>query len=176
MEFHYVGLLKVCPGARVLYTDTDSIIYKTERSLYDILEEQPEFKERFDLSNLAPDHRLFNNDRKAVPGTMKFEITSQISAFCGLAAKSYALKLSDQTEDRRAKGVKRGWQKANLGFDDYVAVLNGGQPKMAKFQTFRSRNFNMTTDTNIKVSLPITDDKRVFIPNSHYTKPLGYFD
>ena len=105
---------------------------------------------------------------------MKFEYTEPIRGFCGLAAKSYAVKFNDHT-DRRAKGVKRKWAKTHLDFDDYVDVLNGQQPKKARYQLFRSRKMKITTDEVSKISLPTSDDKRVFIDNSFETVPIGYY-
>lgn len=79
-------------NARLLYTDTDSLILhiKTKHLYQDIAK----LREHFDTSNFPKEHELYSSKNKKVPGLMKMEEGGKIiTEFAGLAPKLYALRV-----------------------------------------------------------------------------------
>jgi len=89
---------------RLLATNTDSLIVL------------------FDTSDFPKYHFLQSNINRKVMGKMKSETNKGcISEFCGLRSKMYAFKC-ENTESKRAKGIKLSAQK-HLRLEDYKSVL-----------------------------------------------------
>lgn len=115
-EFHYDFMLKNLDyrDCKLLYTDTDSLIYHIKGdNVYSLIKQH---KDRFDTSDYALgnpfDIGLYN---KKIPGLMKDENNGRImTEFVGLRAKMYSLRVENGEEAeeeeeivKRAKGVKR---------------------------------------------------------------------
>ncbi|XP_054008915.1 uncharacterized protein LOC128892496 [Hylaeus anthracinus] len=105
-EFHHDYMLPTHDDkCKVMYTDTDSLIYHIEcENIYDTIKRDIN---RFDTSDYPVgnvyDIPLVN---KEVPGLMKDENNGAImTEFVGLRAKMYALRVDGKKDTKKAKGV-----------------------------------------------------------------------
>ena len=104
-NFHY-NYIKPEYGdnARVLFTDTDSLMYeiKTDDFYMGISDD---VKDRFDTSNYPPNHPsgIPSGFNTKVVGVMKDEIMEE---FVGLRAKLYSFKMYEGEETKKCKELK----------------------------------------------------------------------
>ncbi|EZA48473.1 hypothetical protein X777_13782 [Ooceraea biroi] len=123
-EFHHEYMVPVYHDrCKVMYTDTDSLIYHIECE--DVYEQMKRDIARFDTSDYASDNvygiPLAN---KKVLGLMKDENNGAImTEFVGLRAKMYALKVDSKKDTKKAKGVKSNVVTRTITFDDYMQCL-----------------------------------------------------
>ena len=100
-DFHYNYIKKKCgPKAKLLITDTDSLMYEihTEDFFEDIRED---IKEKFDTSNF--ENSKLQRLNKKVPGMLKDEAGGKIiSEYVGLRATSYVFDM----DGKNSKNVK----------------------------------------------------------------------
>ncbi|KAJ8915534.1 hypothetical protein NQ315_012417 [Exocentrus adspersus] len=108
--------------AKLLYTDTDSLIYQL--NVPDIYEHIKEDSHRFDTSDYEPNIPYgIEQKNKKVPGLMKDENNGQIMLeFVGLRAKMYAYKVHNDKIVKRSKGSTLESVK-KISFDDYKRTL-----------------------------------------------------
>src|SRR5690606_10650447 len=140
MYNHYYNVLKkTYPDVRLLYTDTDSLVFqvKTEDLFADMIK-YPELRNTFDSSNLPKTHPLYEPciKNKGKYGCFKDETNGEvIEKFAGLRAKMYVVQYNEsflsktdlQSKSKlkkRAKGVKKCEIK-NYVFDNYHKALMG---------------------------------------------------
>ena len=115
-EFHYEYIkTKYGEKAKLLFTDTDSLMYEieTEDFYKDI---SPDIHAWFDTSNYPPNHPsgIKTGVNKMVIGMMKDEAEGKsITKFVGLRAKNYSFIL-DGEENKKCKGIKKNVTKNNL--------------------------------------------------------------
>ena len=108
-DFHYNYIKPKYGGkAKLLLTDTDSLIYEieTEDFYKDI---SADVKDRFDTSDYTPNHPsgIPSGFNKKVLGMFKDEAAGKvIDEFVGLRAKLYSYKMFDGKESKKCKGVK----------------------------------------------------------------------
>jgi len=106
-EFHHDYMLPMYhEKCKVMYTDTDSLIYLIEcDDVYDIMKRDIS---RFDTTDYAVDNAYgFPLVNKKVPGLMKDENNGAIlTEFVGLRVKMYALSVDDKKDTKKVKGVK----------------------------------------------------------------------
>ena len=132
-RFHYdVMKAKYGNNARLLFTDTDSLMYEVETD--DFYKDMVENAELFDMSNFEQSNKYYKpefQDNKAVVGLMKDEAAGNpIVEFCGLRPKMYSFKAAkvhaDGTVDffdkHRAKGLQRA-AAAKFTHEQYLAQL-----------------------------------------------------
>ena len=108
--FHY-NFIKNKYGnkAKLLITDTDSLMYEieTEDFYKDI---SNDVKNRFDTSDYSPNHPsgIPTGCNKKVLGMFKDETAGKImEEFAGLRAKLYSYKMFDGEESKKCKGIKK---------------------------------------------------------------------
>ena len=176
-DFHYDYVKpKYGENARLLFTDTDSLCYeiKTENFYEDIADDVPA---KFDTSNYPKDHPIAGHNKKVL-GMMKDEAGGNIiTEFVGLRSKLYAYKTQGGGEDKKCKGVKKAVVKSCISLENYKACLFENKQHLARFNTFRSRKHEITTDRVTKVALSANDDKRLPIPNDpkYGTMAIGHW-
>ncbi|RLU15904.1 hypothetical protein DMN91_011660 [Ooceraea biroi] len=125
-EFHHEYMLpSYRDKCKVLYMDTDSLIYHIECE--DVYETLKHDIARFDTSDYASNNvygiPLAN---KKVPVLMKDENNGAImTEFVGLRAKMYALKVDGKKVTKKVKGVKTNVIARTITFDDYIQCLEG---------------------------------------------------
>ena len=120
-------------GARLLFTDTDSLMYEIETA--NLYADIGSMKEKFDLSNYEPSHELYHPSlagNKAVVGLMKDETAGNpIVEFVGLRPKMYSFQAVKVKPDgtleafakHRAKGIQRVVAE-KFTHEQYKAQLN----------------------------------------------------
>ncbi|XP_070170813.1 uncharacterized protein [Polyergus mexicanus] len=155
---------------KIMYTDTDSLIYRVECE--DIYENMKRDIDKFDTSDYAMDNAYgMPLANKKIPGAMKDENAGAImTEFIGLRAKMYALRVAGKSDTKRIKGVKR--------MPDYRQNANisriGIEMKREQF-CIRSELHEMYTVSELKIALSPHDDKRYTISGTTDTLPWGHY-
>ena len=109
-DFHY-GFIKpkYRDKAKLLFTDTDSLAYEIQtKDFYRDITQN--VKKLFDTSNYLADHpsKIPTGKNKKIPGMFKDEAGGKVIAeFIGLRAKLYSYRMHLESEEKRAKGVKK---------------------------------------------------------------------
>ena len=177
----YYNVMKAIFGDRVhlLYTDTDSFIYKiSSADLYEEL--RPHARDYFDFSNYPENHLLKNSCNKKVPGKFKDESASKcITEFVGLRSKMYSFMFDDKkdvskAEVRVAKGVQISVIFNDLRFFTYLNCLWNDEVKEHNFKTIRSMKHSMATYTQSKITLCPFEDKR-YLLDAINSLPYGHY-
>ena len=161
--------------AKLCYTDTDSLVIhiKTDDFYKDI---SNDVERLFDTSNYnKKDNRpLPIGKNKKVIGMFKDELGGKImTEFCALRAKTYAYKLDDDTEHKKAKGTKKSVIKRELMFENYKDSLFNDKIILRSQQRFRSDHHRMYTEEVNKIAQSSNDDKRIQTFNKVTTFPYG---
>ena len=99
----------------------------------------------------------------------------QITEFVGLRAKMYSYKV-DETEEKRAKGVKKNVIKKDISFNDYYkCLIKRVNPVYRKMNLIRSHKYEIYSETVNKVALSADDDKRIIINDGISTRAHGHY-
>ena len=102
-QFHYDYVLKTFNNAKLLFTDTDFLVYEIKDSNF--YQQCFKDKELFDFSGYSKDSIYFDDSNKKKLGKMKDEFNgNKIDEFVGLKSKMYSL-ISNDWEMNKAKGV-----------------------------------------------------------------------
>lgn len=172
-EFFYGVIKKYYPKTRLAYSDTDSLLL-VFYGIDDINKELATgvLKKYMDFSNFTPDHPYYSTENKGKLGFLKSETKEvAITEFVCLQAKSYSLKLSDETRKTAAKGVKRNIQE-KLHHDIYLDIHNEEIPshyeEICNIETTRC---NIKTRKSKKNCLSKADNKRYY---SSSNESCGY--
>ena len=108
-EFHY-NYIKRKYDAKLLFTDTDSLVYEIKTN--DVYKDFYENKILFDFSDYPQDSKFFDLVNKEVIGKIKDEFKGKIiNEFIGLKSKMYSLTPVDNEEVKKAKGVNKNVTK-----------------------------------------------------------------
>ena len=155
--------------------DTDSfvIVIKTEDFYKDIVSDVERW---FDASNYDKKDNipLPIGKNKKVIGLFKDELgRKSIVEFCALRAKTYAHKLNDDTEHKKAKGTKKYIVKREIMFENYKDSLFNDKVIIRSQQRFRSYNHKVYTEEVNKIALSSNDDKRIQTFDKVTTYPYG---
>ena len=165
-------------NVELCYMDTDSFIMKirTDDFYKDISNDVDKW---FDTSNDdANDNRpLPIGKHKKVIGKFKDELGGKImGAFCALKAKTYAFKLDNDIEVKKAKGTKKCVVKRHITFNDYVNTLFNDNKLLKSQFAFKSDHHKIYTQKINKIALNYFDDKRIQCNDKITTYPYGYFN
>ena len=176
-DFHYNVMLNYfSPTAlSLLYTDTDSFIYHIKSE--NIYEDLVKLKEYFDFSNYPPDHFLFCEDRKKIPGFFKDESGGKIiTKFISLKSKMYSFITEENEQERRSfklKGVHYSIINNDIKFENFLDCLNNHTIYEHEFNNIRSFQHKLFTSKQSKISLSAYDDKR-YLLNNISSVPYGH--
>ena len=176
-EFHYNYIKpKYGSKAKLLYTDTDSLMYEieTEDFYKDI---SGDVKDRFDTSGYPPNHPsgIPTGCNKKVLGMFKDEVGGGcIEEFVGLRAKLYSYKMFEGEESKKCKGVKKSVVKKSITHEDYKTCLFTGKEELRKMNVIRFYNHEVYTETVNKVALSPDDDKRYILGDPINTLSWGH--
>ena len=167
-DFHYKY---IGDKAELLFTDTDSLMYliQTEDFYQDI---NKDMKRKFDTSDYPEKHPsgIKSGINKKVIGKFKDKVGGkQTTHFVGLRPKLYSFKVEDNSETRKAKGVKKNVIKNGLSFEDYKKCLFS-EEVMKDMNIIRSKNHDIYSMTVNKLALSANDDKRLICENKINTK------
>ena len=103
-QFYYDYVLKKS-DAKLLFTDTDSLVYEIkDGSLYQCFKD----KHMFDFSGYPKNSVYYDISNKKILGEMKGELNGvEIVEFVGLKSKMYSLIADNDKEVSKAKGVNK---------------------------------------------------------------------
>ena len=93
--------------------------------------------------------------------------------FCALRAKIYTYLLEDDSEMKKAKGVKRCVVKRRLMFENYKDSLFNNKTIMRSQLRFKSDHHNVYTEEVNKIALNSSDNKRLQTFDRIKTYPYG---
>ncbi|XP_011883766.1 PREDICTED: uncharacterized protein LOC105570924 [Vollenhovia emeryi] len=175
-EFHHEYMLPLYRDkCKIMYTDTDSLIYHVECE--DVYETVKRDIRRFDTSDYPDDNAYgIPHANKKVPGLMKDENNGAImTEFVGLRAKMYALRVDGKNDAKRAKGVKSNVVARTITFDDYTRCLRDEIEMTRRQSCIRSKLHQVYTVSETKIALSPHDDKRYIVPDSTDTLPWGHY-
>ena len=174
-DFHYKCIQKKYKDkAELLFTDTDSLIYhiNTEDFYKDI---SSDILSKFDTSDYPSNHPsgIPTGVNKKVIGMFKDEVAGkQITHFVGLRPKLYSIKIEQNKEVRKCKGIKKSVVKKTMDFNDYVQCLFTGEKEMRTMKIIRSENHDIYSKEVNKIALSNEDDKRTVMFNKVNTMAL----
>ncbi|XP_076300587.1 uncharacterized protein LOC143218904 [Lasioglossum baleicum] len=175
--FHYEYMYpKFQQNCKILYTDTDSLIYEiTCDDAYETLLKRD--IHRYDTSNYTV------NNVYGVPiankkqlGLMKDENGGKImTEFVGLRSKMYAIRVHDDCETKKIKGIRTNVTARDISFEDYVECLNNHTEKSVSSNCIASVRHQVYSMSEIKLALSPYDDKRYICNNLINTLPWGHY-
>ena len=177
-NFHYNYIKrKYGDKAKLLFTDTDSLMYEIETDDFykDI---SADVKHRFDTSDYPPDHPsgIPSGFNKKVLVMFKDETAGEvIDEFVGLRAKLYSYKMLEGEESKKCKGVKKSVVKKSITHEDYKKCLFNGKEQLRKMNIIKSRRHEIYTEEVNKVALSPIHDKRHILEDGVYTLALGHY-
>ena len=120
-EYHY-KYIKTKYNAKLLFTDTDSLVYEIKTE--DVYEDFYEDKNLFDFSDYPRDSNFFDPVNKKAIGKTKDEFKGKIlSEFVELKSKMYSFVDVDGEENKKAKGVNKKVAK-NTRHKKFVVLFN----------------------------------------------------
>ena len=180
-RFHYqVIVKKYGNAARLLFTDTDSLMYHI--STDDVYKDMNPLKdEYFDTGDYPKDHFLHSRLNAKVLGKMKDECNGKPPLeFVGLRSKMYSLLLhvspdGDEDSKKTAKGIKKSFVKHHVRHQMYFDALVTREPSSANFFNFRSTSHKIETVHFYKKCLSAYDDKRFVLNDGVSTLAYGHY-
>ena len=141
-------------GAKLLFIDTDSLVYEIKSE--DVYEECFKHKELFDFSEYLVDLKFYDSTNKKILGKMKDEFKGQIiTEFIGLNRKMYPLTSIDNKGTSKAKGVNK-----KIRPNEYVECLFNENVVRHNMKRIQSKLHGIGTYDVFKISLSCFDDKR----------------
>ena len=177
-DFHYNYIKsKYADKAKLLFTDTDSLMYEieTEDFYKDI---SGDVKDRFDTSDYPENHPsgIPTGENKKVLGMMKDEAAGKIiKEFVGLRSKLYSFVMDDGGETKKCKGIKKQVVKRSIRHEDYKTCLTTGKELLRKQNILRSYEHEVYTEEVNKVALSALDDKRYILSDGMDTLAWGHY-
>ncbi len=174
-QFHY-DCMKSLYGdrAKLLMTDTDSLIYDIEtEDLYDDMVNNLHW---FDTSDYPKNHSAYSEVNKKVLGKFKDETNGNpIVEFVGLRPKMYSILEKGNIEKKKtAKGISRVVTK-KMTHQSYLDSLFGENSTTAKMIQIRSENHTVVTAEVKKTALSPYDDKRFVLEDKISTLAHGHY-
>ena len=176
-DFHY-NYIKLMYGdkAKLLFTDTDSLMYEieTEDFYKDI---SGDVINRFDTSDYPDNHPsgIPTGCNKKVLGMFKDEAVGKcIKEFVGLRAKLYSYKMFEGEESKKCKGIKKRVVEKSITHEYYKTCLFTGKEQLRKMNIIRSYDHEVYTEEVNKVALSAEDDKRYIMEDGIHTMAWGH--
>lgn len=191
-NFHY-EVMKNKYGEKIslLYTDTDSLIYriKTNNFFNDL---KFDLLCHFDTSNFPTNHFCYSGKKKNIPGLFKDELKGEImTQFVTLRPKLYGYTVSG-IEHKKAKGVKKYVRDKYMTVNHYLDILTKFRIQNSKhfdtlnaessqinahcyINSIQATNHNVFSKTMRKIVLSANDDKRVILKYGICTLPYGHY-
>ena len=177
-DFHYNYIKsKYADKAKLLFTDTDSLMYEieTEDFYKDI---SGDVKDKFDTSDYPENHPsgIPTGENKKVLGMMKDEVAGKIiKEFVGLRSKLYSFVMDDGGETKKCKGIKKQVVERSIMHEHYKTCLKTGKELLRKQNILRSYNHEVYTEEVNKVALSALDDKRYILSDGMDTLAWGHY-
>jgi hypothetical protein len=159
-SFHYEYIVpKYEKRAKLLMTDTDSLIYYVETP--DIYADMLSDIDNFDTSDYPSDHTAYSVANKKKLGKMKDEYCGRlIREFVGLKLKMYSILDIENNEKKTAKGISKRVSAKKIRHESYKEVLFNESTTTTDMQLIRSIEHEVFTVSLMKTALSPYDDKR----------------
>ena len=172
-EFHYDYIKnKYDDNSRLLFTDTDNLIYEIETE--DVYEDCSKDKEMFDFSNYLTKSKYYDDSKKLTVGKIKDERTGVvIKEFVGLKSKMYSLLVDDSSEHKKVKDVNKNFVAA-ISHNQYKDVLLNNKSLRHSMNRIQSKNHRIGTYEISNISLSCFDDKIYILKNGYGGLAFGY--
>lgn len=178
-DFHYNYMRQKYVNPKLLFTDTDSLMYelKTNDFYKDISED---VEKMFDTSNFPKVHPsgIKCGINKKVIGMFKDEAGGKsITEFVGLRAKLYSFNMYEGGKlkpTKKCKGVKKSVTDKTICIDDYKKCLKDGVEQMRSMKVIRSEAHQLYSQEVNKVALSSSDDKRHILEDGISTLAHGH--
>ena len=176
-DFHYSYIKnKYGNKAKLLFTDTDSLMYEIETGDFyaDIACDVDRW---FDTSDypLELSSVMRSGVNKKVIGMFKDEACGkQIQEFIGLRAKLYSYKIAGE-EHKKCKGIIKAVVKNRITHDDYKECLFSNAIKLRSMNVIRSDKHDVYTEKINKIALSADDDKRLIMQDGISTLAYGHY-
>ena len=177
-DFHYnVINKKYGEKAKLLFTDTDSLMYEiTTEDIYKDLYGTEEMKNLFDNSEYSEDNEYFFKENKKVIGKMKDEAGGvPIVEFVGLRSKMYSCIKDNNKGGKTAKGIKKSVIEKDINHINYKETLFSKQQMHHKMKTIRRSCYKISSYEINKVSLSCFDDKRHLLNDAIKSYAYGHY-
>ncbi|XP_051170478.1 uncharacterized protein LOC127287531 [Leptopilina boulardi] len=175
-DFHYDYMRKKYGmNCKLLYTDTDSLIYNIKCE--DVYSDMRADIFKFDTSDY-PMNNVYGipQANKKVLGLMKDECNGRIvTEFVGLRSKMYSLRVDNQDFLKKAKGVKSNVVKNHITFNDYIYCLKNIKIQSRTQYSIRSKLHKVLTLKQKKIALSPYDDKRFLLKHNTDTLAWGHY-
>ena len=142
-DFHYNYIKnKYGDGAKLLFTDMDSLTYEIEAE--DVYQDFWYDKDKFDNSDYPENSPYHDKTNKKVIGKFKDGGASiPIVEFVGLKFKMYSYIKNDEKGGKTVKGIKKNVIKNDLKHEDYINVLLHNKQLHHKMKTIRSHKHQL---------------------------------
>ena len=175
-DFHYNYIKdKYGDKAKLLFTDTDSLMYEIQTD--DVYKDLFVDKDKFDNSDYPEDSPFYFGDNKKVIGKFKDEAAGvPITEFVGLKSKMYSYIKDNGLGDKTAKGVKKQVIKTDIKHINYNNVLMNNSQMRHKMRCIRSVKHQLGTYEINKISLSCFDDKRYIHDNGITSYAYGHYE
>ena len=168
-------------NVRLLMSDTDSLVYHIKKpisAVYAKLKHNPwmdfsNYKDRGHFSD------FYSAEKYLTPGFMKDESNgSYIEEFAGCAAKAYSLKLEEDVEKMRLKGVKSAFTANHIRHEHFCnAVLDKDYTiEFAFFYDIKSKHHQLKTVRCTKSTLVPFNNKKYFADGDGTVYSFGHKD
>ena len=163
-------VLKTFNDVRLLFTDTDSLVYEIKGD--NIYEQCFRDKHLFDFSGYDKSSVYYCDMNKKVLGKMKDEFNGiKINEFVGLKSKMYSLHACNDLGVNKAKGAN-----LKLKHKEYVDVLLNRGIVRHKMKRIQSEVHRIGTYDINKISLSCFDDRRYVLDDGINTLGYGHKD
>ena len=174
-DFHYNYIKdKYDDKAKLLFTDTDSLMYEIQTD--DVYKDLFVDKEKFDNSDYSKDSPFYFGENKKVIGKFKDEAAGiPITEFVGLKSKMYSYIKDNGEGNKTAKGVKKNVVKTDIKHINYNNVLLNSTQMRHKMRCIRSVKHQLGTYEINKISLSCFDDKRYIHDNGITSYAYGHY-
>ena len=175
-DFHYNYIKdKYGDKAKLLFTDTDSLMYEIQTD--DVYKDLFSDKEKFDNSDYPEDSPFYFGDNKKVIGKFKDEAAGvPITEFVGLKSKMYSYIKDNGDGDKTAKGIKKNVIRNDMKHVNYNNVLLNNTQMRHKMRSIRSVKHQLGTYEINKISLSCFDDKRYIHDNGITSYAYGHYE
>ena len=175
-DFHYNYIKdKYDDKAKLLFTDTDSLMYEIQTD--DVYKDLFVDKEKFDNSDYSKDSPFYFGENKKVIGKFKDEAAGiPITEFVGLKSKMYSYIKDNGLGGKTAKGVKKNVIRNDMRHVNYNDVLMNNTQMRHKMRSIRSVKHQLGTYEINKISLSCFDDKRYIHDNGITSYAYGHYE
>ena len=173
-DFYYNHIKrKYGNSARLLYTDTDSLLMHIYTQ--DVYRDMSQHLDLYDTNDYPKDHFLHSAKNKKVLGKMKDECAGiPILEYVGLRPKMYSI-VKDDGNIRKAKGVKKYVVKKHIVHENYKETLFNQTTFRHGMNALRSMGHQMYGMYMNKISLSPLDTKRYILEDGIRTLAFGHY-